>query len=77
VSNILDVCLYSCLSHTARNVHGPYYIVICGLFGSTVFFHFISQTVRSPEKFIEYKNVFLEILGSCDRASLTHSLPAI
>ena len=30
------------LSYPACNAHAPYYIVICGLSGSTVFFHIIS-----------------------------------
>ena len=30
------------LSYPACKVHAPYYIVICGLYGSTIFFHIIS-----------------------------------
>ena len=30
------------LHYSAWNAHVPYYIVICGLFGSTIFFHIIS-----------------------------------
>jgi len=40
--------LYSCISYPARKSHfsTPYYIVMCGLSGSTTFFHVISQKTR-------------------------------
>jgi hypothetical protein len=36
-----SVCVCS-LSYTAFKAHAPYYTVICGLFGSTIFFHIMS-----------------------------------
>jgi hypothetical protein len=38
------VCLYSFHSYIALNAHARYYIVICGLSGSTIFFHITSKT---------------------------------
>ena len=38
ILNILSVCLYSFLSYLAWKAHAPYYIVISGLSGSTIFF---------------------------------------
>jgi len=35
------VSLYSCLSYPARKAHAVYYIVICDLPSSTIFFHII------------------------------------
>ena len=44
------VCVYSCI------ISAPYYTVICGLSGSTIFFHIIAQTVQhSGKKVIEHK----------------------
>jgi len=42
---IFRVCVCS-LRYPACNAHAPHYIVICGLSGSTIFLHIISQTVR-------------------------------
>lgn len=36
------MCLYSCLGYPACKKHVPYYIAICGLPGSTIFFQSIS-----------------------------------
>jgi hypothetical protein len=38
------------LSYPASKAHATYYIVVCGLPGSTIFFNFISQTVRLRKK---------------------------
>jgi hypothetical protein len=38
VLHILSVSLFSCLSYPTCNAHGPYYIVISGLFGCIMFF---------------------------------------
>jgi len=43
----MSVRLYSCL--VIRNANGIFsvpYVVTCSLFGSTVFFHIMSQTAR-------------------------------
>jgi len=39
---VLDGNKYHFVSYPPCNVHAPYYIVICGLPGSTIFFHIIS-----------------------------------
>jgi hypothetical protein len=49
VLHILGVCVCS-RSYPARNVREPYYMVICGLVGRTVFFNIISQTARPSGK---------------------------
>jgi len=41
------VCVFvSSLIYSARKTHAPYYIVICGLSGSTKLFHIISRMSR-------------------------------
>jgi hypothetical protein len=47
VLHILSVCVCVCvcvcsLSYSGRKAHVPYYIVICGPSGSTIFYHIIS-----------------------------------
>jgi hypothetical protein len=36
VLRTLSVCLYSVVSYPACTAHAPYYIVICGQYGSTI-----------------------------------------
>jgi hypothetical protein len=40
--DLTNVCLYSCLSHTASKTHAPYYILVRGESASKIFFHIIS-----------------------------------
>ena len=58
--NILNVCLYSCLSYPVRLAHAPYCIFICGLSSSTILFHIISQngTIFGKKRVITQKCVF-------------------
>ena len=42
------------LSYPVSNAHAPYYIVICGLSGSTLFFQTISQRHDFRKKFIQH-----------------------
>jgi len=49
VLHILHVCVCS-FSYTACIASAPYYVVICSLSGSTIFFHITSQTTQSSEK---------------------------
>ena len=42
---IFWVCVCS-LSYPACNANAPYYIIVCGLWGSCILFHIISQAVR-------------------------------
>ena len=49
--------LYSCHSYSACKSHlsAQQYIIICGPFGSTIFFHFMSKGARFYENVNEYK----------------------
>jgi len=52
------MCVCS-LRYPACNTHAPYYVVICGLSGSTVFFPIISKSVDDSEgKLLDIKFVF-------------------
>ena len=42
MKNNKNVFLYSDLSYPVCKAHAPYYIVISGLSGSTIFFHIFS-----------------------------------
>jgi len=54
VLDIMNVCPYSCLSHTACKTYAPYYILVRGQSGSTIFFYIISKTARFHKKNIKY-----------------------
>ena len=52
------MCVCS-LSRAARNAHAPYYIVICGLSGSTITFHvIINGTIFGKNKLLRTKCMF-------------------
>ena len=49
VLHILSTCTYFCLACPAWKSQSPYYIVICGLAGSTLIFRIISYMARFSE----------------------------
>jgi TRAP-type uncharacterized transport system fused permease subunit len=49
VLKILSLCYPICKAQM------PYYFVICGLSGSFLFFHIVSQTERLSEKAVQHK----------------------
>jgi len=56
---ILSVCVCVCVCVAlACKVHAPYSIVICGLSGSTKYFHIIPYMTRFREAVTEYKLLF-------------------
>jgi len=50
-----NVCLYSRLIHPACKAHVSYYIVICGLSSSTIFFTLYHKRHDAWEYVIEHK----------------------
>ena len=60
---ICSVCVCS-LKYPACIVHAPYYIVVCGLFGSTIFFpyYFINGTIFWKKKLLHIQCVFWFLL---------------
>ena len=64
------MCVCS-LSYTACKAHAPYYIVICGLSGSTIFFpHILVKGAIFTQKLLKIKYVFF--LFSTQPLSETH-----
>jgi hypothetical protein len=59
VLHILSVCLYSYPRYATCKLHVPYYTVICGLHGSTLFFpqYFINHMIFG-KKLLNIKCVF-------------------
>jgi hypothetical protein len=62
------VCLYSCLSYPAS----PYYIVMCGLPDSTIFFHIMSSHIRHGEKINDH-TVWATILSTSFVRNISHA----
>jgi hypothetical protein len=52
------MCLYSCLCYPGSTAHVPYYIVISGLSGSTIFFHILINGTIFGKKLLNMKCVF-------------------
>jgi hypothetical protein len=48
-----------CLSYPACNAHAPYYIVICGLSGSTIFSHSLINSTTFRKRILTIKSVCL------------------
>jgi len=59
------MCFLCSLIHPACNAHALYYIVICTLSGSTIFFHIISQyfSTLSHSIFPHYLTIFFHIIS--------------
>jgi len=55
IFNITNVRLYSGVGHPACIAHASYCTVICGLCGSTIFFHIISNGTVYGKKVNEHK----------------------
>jgi hypothetical protein len=50
------------LSYLARKAYAPYFIVICGLSGCTIFFHILVNGTIFRKKLLNRECVFLDIL---------------
>jgi hypothetical protein len=56
----------SFIRHEKRTSSMPHFIVVCGLPGSTIFFHFTSQNTRFPEeKLLNKKACFDFVYNAC------------
>jgi hypothetical protein len=64
--------VYSCLRYAACKAHAPYYIFICSLSGSTIFFHISHKRHEFREKIIEHKMCVL-IFSTTSVWNMSHS----
>ena len=59
VLDIMNVCLYSCLSHTACKMNAPYYSLVRGQSGCTIFIY--NKQRCSVKHNIHLINIFTDL----------------